>query len=45
MLCIVPSLDMVVVATAGVYDFDGDGDQGRAGDAARDMALRAALGN
>jgi CubicO group peptidase (beta-lactamase class C family) len=45
LLCVVPSLDMVIVVTAGVYDYDGDGDQGRAGDAARDMALRAALGN
>jgi CubicO group peptidase (beta-lactamase class C family) len=45
LLCVVPSLDMVIVVTAGVYDYDGGGDQGRAGDAARDMALRAALGD
>lgn len=31
-LYIVPSLDLVVVVTAGVYNFDGQGDQNLAGD-------------
>ena len=28
----IPSLDLVVVVTAGVYNFDGKGDQNLAGD-------------
>jgi CubicO group peptidase (beta-lactamase class C family) len=45
LLCVVPRLDMVIVVTAGVYNYDGGGDQGLAGDTARDLALRAALEN
>jgi len=43
-LYVVPSLDLIVAVTAGVYDYDGKGSQGLAGDTASDMALRAALG-
>jgi CubicO group peptidase (beta-lactamase class C family) len=43
-LYVVPSLDLVVAATAGVYDYEGKGDQGLAAETARDTALRAALG-
>lgn len=40
-LYVVPSLDLVVVVTAGVYDFEGGGDQGRAGNTALNTVLRA----
>jgi CubicO group peptidase (beta-lactamase class C family) len=43
-LYVVPSLDLIVAVTAGVYDYDGKGPQGLAGDTTRDMALRAAIG-
>ena len=39
-----PESDLIVAATAGVYNYDGKGPQGLAGDTAIDMALRAALG-
>jgi CubicO group peptidase (beta-lactamase class C family) len=42
-LDIIPSLDLAVVVTAGVYDFDGQGQQDTAGDAALDLMLRAAI--
>jgi CubicO group peptidase (beta-lactamase class C family) len=45
LLCVIPSLDMVIVVTAGVYDYDGGGDQDLAGNTARDIALRAAFEN
>jgi CubicO group peptidase (beta-lactamase class C family) len=45
LLCIAPSLDLVVVVTAGVYDFDGQGQQMLAADTAiDDFVLPAALG-
>jgi CubicO group peptidase (beta-lactamase class C family) len=44
-LYVVPSLDLIVAVTAGVYDYNGKGPQGLAGDTARDIALRAALGD
>jgi len=40
-LDVVPALDLVVVVTAGVYDFNGGGNQALAGQAALDMVLRA----
>ena len=40
-LDVVPSLDLVVVVTAGLYDFEGKGPQGLAGDAALDIVLHA----
>jgi CubicO group peptidase (beta-lactamase class C family) len=40
-LHIVPQLDLVVVVTAGVYDFNGDGHPETAGNAALDTVLRA----
>lgn len=43
-LYVVPSLDLIIAVTAGVYDYDGKGPLGLADDTARDMALRAALG-
>ena len=43
-LYVIPSLDLIVAVTAGVYDYDGKGPQGLTGDTARDMVLRAALG-
>lgn len=43
-LYVVPSLDLIVAVTAGVYTYDGKGPQGLAPETARDMALRAALG-
>ena len=45
-LFIVPSLDLVVVATAGVYDFAAGGNQDLAGDTVLDsFAVPAALGD
>jgi CubicO group peptidase (beta-lactamase class C family) len=41
-LYVVPSADLVVVVTAGAYDYSGQGVQDLAGLAALDMALRAA---
>jgi CubicO group peptidase (beta-lactamase class C family) len=43
-LYVIPSLDLIVAVTAGMYDYDGKSQQGLAGDTARDMALKAALG-
>lgn len=40
-LDVVPSLDLVVVVTAGVYEFDGGGPQSRADDIVLDAVLRA----
>jgi CubicO group peptidase (beta-lactamase class C family) len=42
-LYVVPSLDLVVVVTAGVYRFDGQGPQELASDTALDMVLHAAI--
>ncbi|MBS0532197.1 MAG: serine hydrolase [Proteobacteria bacterium] len=38
---VIPSLDMVLVVTAGLYDFKGGNPQGLANDAALEMVLRA----
>lgn len=40
-LDVIPSLDMVLVVTAGLYDFKGSGHQALAADAALEMVLRA----
>jgi len=40
-LDVVPSLDLVIVVTAGVYDFDGGGTQSAAEEAVLDTVLRA----
>jgi CubicO group peptidase (beta-lactamase class C family) len=40
-LDVVPSLDLAVAVTAGVYDFNGEGHQEIAGDAALEAILRA----
>lgn len=42
-LCVIPSLDLVVATTAGAYDFDGGGTQGLAADTARNLTIEALL--
>src|SRR5262249_9762111 len=42
LLLIAPHLDLVLVVTAGVYDFDGQGQQRLAGDTAFEQVVRAA---
>jgi CubicO group peptidase (beta-lactamase class C family) len=44
-LNIVPQLALVMVVTAGVYDFDGAGDQNRACDVVTEAVLKAASGS
>lgn len=41
-LDVIPSLDLVLVVTAGLYDFNGSSHQGLAADAALEMVLHAA---
>jgi CubicO group peptidase (beta-lactamase class C family) len=43
-LYVAPELDMVIAVNAGVFNYEGGGPQGLAGDTASEMALRAALG-
>jgi CubicO group peptidase (beta-lactamase class C family) len=42
-LYVVPRLDLLIVVTAGVYDFDGQGSQGVTSDAVVDLVFRAAI--
>jgi CubicO group peptidase (beta-lactamase class C family) len=41
LLCVMPALDLVVAVNAGIYNFDGEGQQNLAGDTALEMALKA----